>query len=83
MIRVDNKLHELLDKCAVCGNTMATTEGHRPGCPRDNSITVEMSHGSVRIVTSEALGNNQSFEFDEADEWYAAEVERLKERAPA
>lgn len=54
----DAAMLKLLDECNVCGNQLASTEGHRPGCSRDNR-------------------------FDEADEWYAAEVERMKERAPA
>lgn len=62
----------------------------RAGCPGwqlgkcpDEAVVIDTAHGPVRIVTSESLGKNQSFEFDEADEWYAQQVELMRDRSPA
>lgn len=90
----DDSFHEqlrrLIDVCDVCGNSDATRDGHRPGCPRGTRQTCSGCHlypcvedSTCSVWLEAAHRRMQQSCFDDAELWYAREVARMSERAPA
>lgn len=83
-------MKKLIDECAVCANRQASADGHRPGCPKGARVCCAGCHlypcvedSSCQVWLEAAHKRMTERMFDNAELWYAAEVERMSKRAPA
>lgn len=79
----DAAMLRLLDECNVCGNRLASKDGHRPGCPRGEAIRRLYKPSLRHCEAVLSLATTSAMWFNDADSWYEAMATVMSERAPA